>query len=304
MSHCPSGDELAQRSQDRISPRHRAGDAGLGMQTSPIHKRNEPDSAQLLQALRRHLNLAAMRSGAEATTPPQAQDVSLLPAPAPRTGCKGVSRCASPQNQHCQGPGAAQLIPCPPGAPSPGMLEGSGGTTRGTGGDEGRATPPSRGCQHLVPARRGRGRAQAGRGPGLPPKKLLLLAGRAHAGRPLPAPGPGGRMGAALVSPPPHPPSCPGEGLALPGCPGTHPGNPLLPGTPFPTPQRSLEGTGWGGHPRGLPTAPPTQQKWETAPMGDCLAQAPSPLMGTRRPSPAEKANSSHQWQRGGHPRE
>lgn len=121
MSRCPSGDEPARHSQDRISPSCGAGDAGLGAQTSPIHKRNEPDRAQPLQVLRRHLNLAAGTSGAEATTTPapQARDASLLPTPAPCDGCKGVSRCTAPQNWHRQGPGGCLGHPLPPRNPQP-----------------------------------------------------------------------------------------------------------------------------------------------------------------------------------------
>lgn len=65
------------------------------------------------------------------------------------------------------------------------------------------------------------GRAQAGRGPQLLPKNLLVLAGRAY-------------VSCSCLPPPLLPPSCPGEGLALLGHPRMQPGCSFLSGLPFP----------------------------------------------------------------------
>lgn len=245
-------------------------------------------------------------------TPP-ARDTPLLPPPAPWAGYKGVSGCTAPQNRLCQGPGSAWLIPCPPGTPSPASstrdAQGGGGHGAPEGTREGPPRHPWGASTSCQPG--GEGCAQAGGGPGLPPKTTAFV-GREGARWPVPSCSGtwcGGGHGGCVCVPPPAPTLLPrgGTGTAR-GAPRIHPGTAppsLAPPSP-PHSAPSVEGTEWGGHPRGLQTAPPppTWQRWEAAPMGDGSAQAPSPPVGTWHPSPAEQANSSHQWRRAGCPRE
>lgn len=97
------------------------------------------------------------------------------------------------------------------------------------------------------------GRAQAGRGPQLLPKNLLVSAGWAH-------------VSCSCLPPPLLPPSCPGEGLALLGHPRMQPGCSLLSGLPFPgrdegvTQGVSCHPGKVGGSSHGRPHKPPALQ--------------------------------------------
>lgn len=123
-----------------------------------------------------------------------------------------------PKNSH-QGPGAAQLILCPPGTPS------SVPTTR----DAHKALEGTRGGSSCCP-----GGPNTWCKPGESPDwQRVTAASQKSAGV--------GRMGKCQLFRPPTPllpPSCPGEGLALLGHPRTQPGCPLLgrdgPGLPNP----------------------------------------------------------------------
>lgn len=161
--------------QGRISPRHGAGDAVLGVQTSPIHKWNELDMAQLLPALRWRLNLAAGMSGAKATTPPKPRMRLSSLCWRPTLGARECWGALYPKTSSTRALGLPGSSPAPqePPAQHQGCSGGYGEMTRGSGGDEGRATLLSQGCQRLVPAW----------GPGQSPKKLLLWAGRDWGGR-------------------------------------------------------------------------------------------------------------------------
>lgn len=200
-------------------------------------------------------------------------------------------------------------VPWDPPALHPGML--GGGRTDMThiehwrGRRKGHPTVP--GVPAPLPSLAGRGRAQAGRGPGLPPKKLLLLAGRVPAGRAHPAMGPGVKGGGGgehglcslILHPPPncsHPPARERSKHPPPQPPSLG-----IPSPPHSAPwkgQRGGVGT-QGGTQGGVQMPPPNksgmQHPWETA---------PSPSGGTWCPSPAEKGNSSHQWRSRGRPRE
>lgn len=212
-------------------------------------------------------------------TPP-ARDAPLLPPPAPWAGYKGVSGCTAPQNRLCQGPGSAWLIPCPPGTPSPASstrdAQGGGGHGAPEGTREGPPRHPWGASTSCQPG--GEGCAQAGGGPGLPPKTTAFV-GREGARWPVPSCSGtwcrGGHGGCVCV-PPPAPTLLPrgGTGTAR-GAPRIHPGTAPPPWHPLPHPTvllpwKGRSGVGTQGVSKLLPPPPPgkggRQHPWETAP--------------------------------------
>lgn len=179
--------------------------------------------------------------GAKATAPQIPRCVSTPCASIPGWVHGGVGIAS--HKQHHQGPGAAQLILCPPGAPSP--AGDAHGCTWGTGRDKGRVISLSWGSQNLVPAWWREPRLAEGHS--CIPKTCWSW-----------------QVGICQLFLPPMfltPTLLPRRGAGTAGTPQDSARLPLLSGLPFP----ARDGP---GHPRGLQSAPPIQQRWEQLPWG------------------------------------
>lgn len=182
----------------------------------------------------------------------------------------------APQNQHHQVRGDAQLILCPPGAPSPApTTRDVQGCTQDIGGDKERVILLSWESQHLV--------STWWRGPRLPegyncfPKICWCWQG-------------GHRPAAPAFHPPCSHPPAQGRGWH---CWGTQGSVRLLPLLWAPLPIK-----GRARAPKESQSTPPIQERWGQLPWE--TTQAPSLWVGTQCPSPAETPHPSHQWWRRG----